>query len=128
MKKAMAIVALFPTLCFGTVDQLARVPNPLMELPGMRPLPSEIIYDVTNAPNPFDTRKPGLEGQTRISYQLAGDWAVDVTIYDLLGHRVKRWHFGAGDQGGQQGMNEFVWDGTNDAGQKVSKGGYLTQI
>lgn len=103
-------------------------PAPIMQLPGMTPLPSEVISEVTNTPNPFDTRRPGLEGKTEISYRLLADLPVDVTIYDLLGHRVKRWHFNAGTQGGQTGMNRFLWDGTNESNQKVSKGGYLAQI
>ncbi len=104
------------------------VPSPLLNLPGMRALPAEIISDVSNAPNPFDARKAGIEGQTQISYVLQADYPVDVTLYDLLGHRVRRWHFGAGQEGGKLGANQFFWDGTNDAGQKVSKGGYLAQI
>ena len=34
----------------------------------------------------------------------------------------------AGQSGGAAGQNAFMWDGTNEAGQKVSKGGYLAQI
>jgi len=94
-------------------------------------LPSEIISAVSNYPNPVDTRKGGLEGRTFITYLLASDAQVDITIYDLLGYRVMAWSFPAGSQGGAQGAN-FVppggWDGTNESGQKVSKGGYLAQI
>src|SRR5258706_2616846 len=82
--------------------------NPLMQMPGMSPtpkgltistkppLPSTLITDVSNAPNPFDSRKGGLEGQTRISYVLSQDASVRVTLYDLLGFRVRRWDFSAG--------------------------------
>lgn len=122
---------------------MAYVPgNPLMQLPGMRslpnlnmpaatapvPLPEPIITDVLNAPNPFDSRKSGPEGQTQIMYTLAKDVPVRVTLYDLLGFRVRRWDFSAGQNGGRSGANQFFWDGTNEAGQKVSKGGYLAQI
>ena len=94
-------------------------------------LPQEIITNVTNYPNPVDTRKGGLEGHTFISYLLASDAQVDITVYDLLGYRVMHWTFQAGSAGGQQGPNAVPpggWDGTNEAGQKVSKGGYLAQI
>jgi hypothetical protein len=95
-------------------------------------LPSEIITQVSNYPNPVDTRKGGLEGRTCINYLLASDAQVDITVYDLLGYRVISWSFPAGSPGGQQGPNVCVptggWDGTNEAGQKVSKGGYLAQI
>ena len=66
-----------------------------------------------------------------ITYLLSSDAQVDITVYDLLGYRVMAWSFPAGGPGGQQGAN-FVppggWDGTNESGQKVSKGGYLAQI
>ena len=121
---------------------MAYVPgNPLMRLPGMEPaasplpavsqeatLPEPIISDVSNAPNPFDSRKGGLDGQTRISYTLSQDLPVRITLYDLLGFRVRRWDFSAGQNGGRAGANAFFWDGTNEAGQKVAKGGYLAQI
>ncbi len=72
-----------------TTDQVAMayVPgNPLMQLPGMSPvtphtfstapsLPAPIITDVSNAPNPFDSRKGGAEGQTLILYTLSKDLA-----------------------------------------------------
>jgi hypothetical protein len=124
------------------VDQLAmaQVPtNPLMMLPGMRVLPSAglpasgalprpLISEVTNYPNPFDSRKSGAEGRTQIAYHLDQDAPVTVTLYDLMGFRVRRWQFSPGQNGGQSGTNTFPWDGTNESGQKVSKGGYLAQI
>ena len=156
MKKAMVITALLWTpLSSATVlaDQaihpaentVAQAPisgNPLLLLPGMRPmggsslaapsvgspLPSEIISNLSNAPNPFDSRKGGLDGQTQISYVLSKDLPVTVTLYDLLGMKVRKWSFTAGSNGGKQGSNSFLWDGTNEDGRKVSKGGYLAQI
>ncbi len=125
----------------GDQVAMAYVPgNPLMRMPGMTPvsrmpasgisapLPAELISDVSNAPNPFDTRKGGPAGQTRISYTLMRDVPVRITIYDLLGFRVRRWDFSQGDNGGRAGTNQFMWDGTNETGRKVSKGGYLAQI
>jgi len=91
-------------------------------------LPSPLIQNVTNAPNPFDSRRGGLEGQTRISYQLAADSTVHVRVYDLFGFKVRQWDFSANDEGGRAGLNDFLWDGTNATGQKVSKGGYLVSI
>lgn len=114
-------------------------PNPLMSLPGMKPVPSTpapqprsfpdpVISDVLNAPNPFDSRKSGLEGQTQISYRLTQDLPVRVSLYSLVGMLVRRWEFPAGAAGGKTGDNHFFWDGTNEAGQKVAKGGYLAQF
>ena len=91
-------------------------------------LPEPLIADVTNMPNPFDSRKSGLGGQTAISYQLAQNANVTATLYDLFGYKVREWSIRPGDQGGRQGLNTLMWDGTNEAGQKVSKGGYIAQI
>ena len=109
--------------------------NPVRLLPGMASpmspasaLPQLIITDLTNFPNPFDSRKGGLEGQTQISYQLVKDAKVSVEIYSLLGRKVRGWDLSPGVNGGRQGYNTLLWDGTNEAGQKVSKGGYLAEI
>jgi hypothetical protein len=116
----------------------AEPPNPVTLLPGMRPpakapvtpstFPREIISDLINIPNPFDSRLSGLEGSTQITYRLSGDYPVSVTLYDLLGHKVRDWTFRSGDNGGRSGINAFLWDGTNENGQKVARGGYLAQI
>src|SRR5438045_3713189 len=64
--------------------------NPVRLLPGMMPapvaaLPQPLITDLTNAPNPFDSRKSGLAGKTQISYQLAQNARVSIEIFSLLG-------------------------------------------
>jgi len=149
MRFIQLLVMLMPAIPLAATEErpaqdqvaMAYVPgNPLMQLPGMHTpsgspissinqgLPPQLISDVSNAPNPFDTRKGGLEGQTRISYTLSQNAPVHITLYDLLGFRVRRWDFAAGQNGGASGPNAFMWDGTNESGQKVSKGGYLAQI
>src|SRR5689334_19776383 len=85
-------------------------------------LPVQIVSDFVNYPNPFASRRPGLEGKTAIAYQLNQPGHASLTIYDLLGNRVRTWEFNPGDNGARQGSNQLVWDGTNEAGQKVSKG------
>ncbi len=151
MKRARLILGLVTAAALGSTafasegpgrtDQLALAhipPPPAMMLPGMRattysltsaqPLPQPLITDVINVPNPFDSRKSGLKGQTQIVYRLDKDVPVTVTLYSLTGFRVRRWQFTAGQNGGREGVNYFSWDGTNEYGQKVSKGGYLAQI
>ncbi len=127
MRKATLIIAVLLSL---GVESL-RAENPVAMLPGMPAapvLPQAVITDLTNYPNPFDSRKTGLEGQTQISYSLASDANVSVELYGLMGHRVRSWEFAAGSNGGRQGPNTINWDGSNDSGRKVSKGGYLAQI
>src|SRR4051812_43909180 len=98
MKKSMVITALLLSLPLATSwvraepdthqsDRAAAAPlstNPALMMPGVSPLPQTplsapsaasalpgaILMDLTNAPNPFDSRKAGLEGQTEISYTL----------------------------------------------------------
>src|SRR5688572_19206838 len=111
MGKAMTIIGLF---LLGGISSAQAA---------LGALPKAVISDLSNAPNPFDSRKGGPEGQTRILYTLDQNLPVQVTLYDLLGFRVRRWDFPAGQEGGRLGHNEFVWDGTNERGQKVSKGG-----
>ncbi|MBI4395978.1 MAG: hypothetical protein HY548_02710, partial [Elusimicrobia bacterium] len=87
-------------------------------------LPDETISEVYNYPNPADTRI----SPTYITYLLNEDANVTVTLYDLLGYKVKQWEFPAGTQGGRTGPNSYPWDGTNDDGTKVSAGGYILRI
>ncbi|MCX7716131.1 MAG: hypothetical protein N2Z73_01785, partial [Endomicrobia bacterium] len=73
----------------------------------------------------------GEEWKTYIVYVLNQDAEVTLTLYDLLGYKVKEWTFKAGQPGGKKGANKVPqegWDGTNEAGQKVAKGGYIAQI
>ncbi|MDW7973352.1 MAG: hypothetical protein RMI01_09170, partial [Thermodesulfovibrio sp.] len=94
-------------------------------------LPEEVISQLSNYPNPVDIRLGGEEGRTYIVYILNQDAEVTLTIYDLLGFKVREWVFKPGQEGGKKGANrvpEGGWDGTNEKGQKVAKGGYIAQI
>ncbi|MFA5975223.1 MAG: FlgD immunoglobulin-like domain containing protein [Elusimicrobiota bacterium] len=122
MKKVLAFTALF----FSSLVWAESTPYGTP--PALSTLPHEIIAQVTNAPNPFDSRRGGIDGETRISYWLASNYSVQVTLYDLLGSRVCRWTFQPGQEGGRSGVNSVRWDGVNEAGQKVAKGGYIAQI
>ncbi len=97
----MAVAAVLScAVCSGTL-------SPLQE--GFR--------QVTNFPNPFDSRVE----KTTIQYTLEADSDVAVRIYDLFGNIVREFHFGFTGRG----TNRLVWDGTNEAGEKVAKGGYI---
>jgi len=131
---AGSVVGLAAALSWAS-DQASLPPHPLMLLPGMSnshsfpaSLPAPVISDLTNAPNPFDSRHAGLAGETQISYTLAGNYGVTMTLYDLLGQRVRSWDFQAGEEGGRAGNNSILWDGTNESGRKVSKGGYIAEL
>ena len=70
-----------------------------------------------NFPNPFNSR-------TTIHYELPKQELVQIIIFDLLGHQVKR--LVDGFRGA--GVNSIVWDATNDHGQPVSAGIYIYQL
>ena len=70
-----------------------------------------------NFPNPFNPR-------TTIHYELPKQELVQIIIFDLLGHQVKR----LVDDFQGAGVNSIVWDTTNDHGQSVSAGIYIYQL
>ena len=63
-----------------------------------------------------------------LTYGNTEDAEVELTIYDLFGHLVKTMGFAKGAAGGQIFTNTVTWDGANDIGEKVAKGGYLCRI
>jgi flagellar hook assembly protein FlgD len=89
---------------------------------------NEVITNVRNYPNPFDPRKGGTEGKTYITYTLAENSEVTITLYDLLGYVVKEYKFSSGQDGAKPGPNLVPWDGKNGLGGFVSKGGYIVRI
>ncbi|MEK7389907.1 MAG: FlgD immunoglobulin-like domain containing protein, partial [Elusimicrobiota bacterium] len=89
---------------------------------------ADILTGVSNYPNPFDSRKGGELGRTKITYTLNSDADVTITIYDALGYLVKTLTASPGTEGGKAGQNFVPWDGRNDAGALVAKGGYTARI
>jgi hypothetical protein len=89
---------------------------------------SEIISNISNYPNPFYATFQ----DTKIVFSLNQEVEVTITIYDPLGHFVKKFN---NDQIKKEKETEGVgyycyvdWDGKNEAGQVVSKGGYFAVI
>ncbi|OGR88474.1 MAG: hypothetical protein A3A86_03720 [Elusimicrobia bacterium RIFCSPLOWO2_01_FULL_60_11] len=83
-----------------------------------------LLEGLTNYPNPFNSRAEA----TFIAYTLPTDQPVKVRIYDLFGYRVKEFNFAPGEMGARLGQNRISWDGTDETGQKVAKGGYVCQV
>jgi len=67
-----------------------------------------------NSPNPFNP-------STEISYELANRGFVDLSVYDLAGHRVRT--LVAREMAA--GKNVATWDGRDDSGQQVPSGLYF---
>jgi hypothetical protein len=87
-----------------------------------------VLSNVRNYPNPFDPRKGGMQGKTAITYNLADNSEVTITLYDLMGYVVNEFSFSSGSEGGRQGPNVVLWDGKNGLGGFVSKGGYIVRV
>ena len=75
-------------------------------------------------PNPFHAGRENV----KLSYKLADDASVKVTIYTLLGARVRDLTLAAGTPGGTRGLNEVAWDGRNGNGDLVLPGVYVARI
>jgi flagellar hook assembly protein FlgD len=75
---------------------------------------------LSNYPNPFDSRSEA----TTIIYSVASQANVKIRIYDIFGYIVRDYP----EFQNISGLNKLIWDGTNENGQKVAKGGYICQI
>lgn len=69
------------------------------------------------APNPFNP-------STTISYTLAGDGPVELTVHDLQGRKVATLQSGAQAAGGHR----VTWDGRADDGRVLASGIYLVHL
>ncbi len=75
-------------------------------------------------PNPFH---PPAQPAT-IAYKIDDNATVTLRVFTQSGNLVLRKEFQRGAQGGQAGLNTFVWDGKNGKGDLVSSGGYVVLI
>lgn len=83
---------------------------------GETPLPKSYRLE-QNYPNPFNP-------STTIAYALPRADEVTLTVYNMLGQRVRTLLSGAQPAG----AGEVVWDGTNDQGGPVASGLYLYRL
>lgn len=70
-----------------------------------------------NAPNPFT-------GATRLEFDLAADGPAELTVYNVLGQRVKTLRSGMQPAG----RHAVSWDGTDEAGERVARGVYFARL
>jgi len=68
-------------------------------------------------PNPFTT-------ETTIRYELPRETVLSVSVYNMLGQKVRALYSGKQSSG----VHSVSWDGTGDAGEKSSSGIYLLKI
>ena len=75
-----------------------------------------------NFPNPFNP-------ETWIPYQLVRDASVDISIYNVQGHCIRRIELGARSAGSYLIKETAAyWDGRNDDGELTSSGIYFYQL
>jgi flagellar hook assembly protein FlgD len=70
-----------------------------------------------NYPNPFNQF-------TQIGFTLENSAFVDLTIYDLLGRKVKTLI----SENLSPGYKSVLWDGTDESGKEVPSGIYLYEL
>ncbi len=79
-------------------------------------LPTEFQLE-QNYPNPFSA-------STSIPYKLNKQSSVKITIYDILGRRVRAFEVGQQDIG----SHNILWNGRNNLGEKVAAGIYFYRL
>ncbi|MGH7454003.1 MAG: DNRLRE domain-containing protein [bacterium] len=75
-----------------------------------------------NFPNPFTTS--AFNSATIIRYELPRNVKVNLVIYNLLGEKIRTLVNASESAGSKQ----VIWDGTNDAGERVVSGIYIYRL
>jgi len=78
-----------------------------------------------NYPNPFN---PNSGTATKIQYTLSVNAPINLIIFDITGHQVKRLNFSSGENGGRAGVNHVTWDGRAITGNITGNGMYIFEI
>ena len=102
---------------WGMVDAAKAVDIPGAGVDDEIPLSGQFVLR-QNYPNPFN-------GSTTILVDASTEAAIEVSIYDLLGQRVRRLYAGKA----QVGTNTFQWtNALDDRGNPVAAGVYLCRL
>jgi hypothetical protein len=121
----------------GAVDTVTSA-GPFVVTGGENP-PVTILHQ--NFPNPFPDSEGGIS-ETRIWFDLAVQSRVELAVYDMRGRLVRNLIPGPGcgptelppglygrEEGEPPGpCTNFVWDGRDDGGRRVSAGVYLLRL
>jgi 5'-nucleotidase/UDP-sugar diphosphatase len=99
---------------------IENIPKPLLaeekEFEAEKVLP-ESFQLFQNYPNPFNP-------QTEIAYSLPEDSYIKLTVYNLLGQKVKA----LVDEFQVAGARKVIWDGRNEGGERVASGIYFYKL
>jgi len=80
-------------------------------------LVGNVLALAQNAPNPF-------QSETRIGYALPSSGAVSIEVLDVTGRQVKSLMHGEQPAGSY----ELIWDGQDDAGNRMPSGTYFYRV
>jgi len=76
-----------------------------------------VVSNVDNIPNPFNPT-------TTLKYDLLVGGEIKITIYDLMGRKVRTLFDGVQDAGSKS----ILWDSTDDSGIQIGTGFYFYTI
>ncbi|MBT4483233.1 MAG: T9SS type A sorting domain-containing protein [Candidatus Latescibacteria bacterium] len=105
------------TVWIGTGGLLSRyIPDTGTFVEETDVIPEEIEI-ISNYPNPFNP-------ETTIEFSLPGESAVDLSIYNITGQKVRT----LVSEPMTAGTHSIHWSGTSDSGQALSSGVYISRI
>ena len=104
---------------FGTICNVQGTPVAGLELPGTGNGARYVNFMKNIGPNPL------ISGQANVGFSLARADRVELKVYDVTGRLVRTLVNG---QLFQPGEHSVIWDGVSNAGQKVARGVYFTQL
>ena len=96
--------------------QYKKIAAPTVAVDASLSVPST-IHLFQNYPNPFN-------GKTVVSYEVPGNGEVDLSIYSLLGKKVKT----LVDRLQVSGRHTVTWDGSDESGSPVASGAYYCRL
>ena len=100
-------------LVIGEVE-VAQSPEADVFAPGTAPSATRLL---ANIPNPFNPN-------TTIHFELAQPSEVEVSVYDVMGRKVRV--LVEGERAA--GLHAPVWDGRDQSGRQVSSGAYYVRL
>jgi len=109
--------ALVPPFVIDLGGQLMIIADITVDIESESPaIPTDFVVH-QNYPNPFSAT-------TQIDYALPKAVRVEIVVYNLVGQKVRT--FVAENQGA--GRHSVVWDGTDNAGTRVTSGVYYYKV
>ena len=113
MSAAITFANLLPTLT--TNDTVVSIASPT-SVEDLQTTPTDFLLN-QNYPNPFNL-------ETKIPYELAKQTRVNISIFNLLGKKIRA----LVDEVDGPGSFEVAWNGKNDNGRIVPSGNYFVEM